>query len=148
MKIYLDVCCLNRPFDDQTQDRIRLESESILTILSYCLGGKWRMVGSEVGDIEISMIPNSERKRMVTILSTIARSKITVDKKTETRAIEFENLGFKPFDALHIACAEKARADVLLTTDDGLLRMALRNNTKLKVIVKNPVEWQMEVIKK
>lgn len=45
MKVYLDVCCLNRPFDDQTQDRIRIESESILTILSYCLSEKWQMVG-------------------------------------------------------------------------------------------------------
>jgi hypothetical protein len=26
MKIYLDVCCLNRPFDDQMQDRVRLAS--------------------------------------------------------------------------------------------------------------------------
>lgn len=33
-KIYLDTCCLNRPFDDQTQERIRLESEAVLAILS------------------------------------------------------------------------------------------------------------------
>jgi hypothetical protein len=32
-RIYLDVCCLNRPFDDQCQERIRLESEAILLIL-------------------------------------------------------------------------------------------------------------------
>ena len=33
-RIYLDVCCLNRPFDDQNQPRIRLESEAILIILA------------------------------------------------------------------------------------------------------------------
>ena len=36
LRIYLDVCCLNRPFDEQTQDRVRLETEAILTILSHC----------------------------------------------------------------------------------------------------------------
>jgi len=34
MKIYLDACCLNRPFDDQSQARIRVESEIIIFILS------------------------------------------------------------------------------------------------------------------
>ena len=33
MAIYLDTCCLNRPFDDQTQDRIRLEAEAVILIL-------------------------------------------------------------------------------------------------------------------
>ncbi len=32
-QIYLDVCCLNRPFDDQRQDRIRLEADAVLLIL-------------------------------------------------------------------------------------------------------------------
>jgi len=44
----LDVCCLNRPFDDQTQPRIRLESEAILIILAQCEQRQWEWVGSEV----------------------------------------------------------------------------------------------------
>ena len=47
-KIYLDVCCLNRPFDDQTQGRIHLEAESILTILSLCEMRNWRLLNSEI----------------------------------------------------------------------------------------------------
>ncbi len=148
MKIYLDVCCLNRPFDEQIQDRIRIESESILIILSHCLSRRWQMVGSEVVDIEVSLIPDSERKYKVSILSTIARTKIIINEEIENRAIELENLDFKPFDALHIACAEKGKADVLLTTDDSFLRTALRNGIRLKVTVKNPVKWLMEVMKK
>lgn len=35
-RIYLDVCCLNRPFDNQSQPRIALETQAILTILSQC----------------------------------------------------------------------------------------------------------------
>jgi hypothetical protein len=33
LRIYLDICYLNRPFDDQRQDRIRLESEAVPLIL-------------------------------------------------------------------------------------------------------------------
>ena len=47
-KIYLDVCCLNRPFDDQTQARIRLEAEAILMILAQCETGHWEWIGSEL----------------------------------------------------------------------------------------------------
>jgi len=36
MRIYMDVCCLTRPFDDQSQERIKLESESVLMILHRC----------------------------------------------------------------------------------------------------------------
>ena len=46
--IYLDVCCLNRPFDDQTQVRIHLEAEAVLMVLSRCEAGAWQWIGSEV----------------------------------------------------------------------------------------------------
>ena len=47
MRIYLDVCCLNRPFDDQRQDRIHLESEAVLTILKHIESGKWKLISSD-----------------------------------------------------------------------------------------------------
>ena len=62
--------------------------------------------------------------------------------------MKLEDLNFSGFDALHIAGAEKGRADVLLTTDDNLLRKALQNKSILKVRVENPVKWLMEEIEK
>lgn len=121
MKIYLDVCCLNRPFDDQTQDRIRLESEAVLTILSRCQSGEWQLVGSQFIEFEISKIPDGERRQKVSILARLAGLKVLVDEEIRRYAIELQNLGFKPFDALHIASAEKGNTDVFLTTDDSLL---------------------------
>ncbi len=53
----------------------------------------------------------------------------------------------KPLDALHIACAEKAKADVFLTTDDNLLSKAVQNKTMMKVKVENPLRWVTEVLK-
>lgn len=60
MKIYLDVCCLNRPFDDQSEDRIRLESEAIITILSHCHSKEWELIGSEIIEFEISKTPDED----------------------------------------------------------------------------------------
>jgi predicted nucleic acid-binding protein len=148
MRIYLDVCCLNRPFDDRAQDRVRLESEAVLSILNYSKAKGWRLMNSDIIGIEISKIPDRDKRQKVAILSAMLQSHIGVDENIERRAVEFENLSFKPFDALHIACAEKGKADVLLTTDDAFLRKASQCKETLNVRVENPLRWLMEVIEK
>lgn len=60
--IYLDVCCLNRPFDDQTQERIRLEAEAVRLILANCQTGEWQMLVSEAIDNELERTPDIDRK--------------------------------------------------------------------------------------
>ncbi|HID27195.1 MAG TPA: PIN domain-containing protein [Methanosarcinales archaeon] len=146
MKIYLDVCCLNRPFDDQTQHRIRLESEAVIAILDHCRSKNWQLVGSEVIDFEISQTPDDDRRERVSILVALAQFKVIVDQKIVNRATELQNLGLKPFDALHIACAEKGEVDVLLTTDDELLQKITQKNIIITVRMANPLKWLTEVI--
>ena len=145
--IYLDVCCLNRPFDDQTQERIRLEAEAVLLILAHCQSREWQLLGSEAVDLEISHIPDEERRHKVIWLASLAESKVTVTEQVTHRALELEGKGFKAFDALHIACAETGGADVLLTTDDRFLRRAARHDSMLEAKVASPVLWLMEVAK-
>ena len=50
----------------------------------------------------------------------------------------------RTFDSLHIAAAEEAKADVLLTTDDKLEKMA--EKLELKVKVMNPLKFAWEEI--
>ena len=145
MRIYLDVCCLNRPFDDHTQDRVRLESEAVLTILSHGQAKNWDLLNSEVIDVEVSKIPDDDKRLKVSILASMLQQNIVINEDIERRAIEIERLGFKPFDALHIACAEAGKTDVLLTTDDNFLSKAIQNKAALGVRVENPVKWLMEV---
>jgi predicted nucleic acid-binding protein len=147
MKIYLDVCCLNRPFDDQTQDRIHLEAEAILSILNHSQMAGWIVIGSEAIDYEISKMPDDDKRLMVRILSTVHDAYVRVDAGVEKRALELKRLGLKPLDALHVACAEKAKAEILLTTDDDLLSKALKSRKTLKIKVENPLRWVMEVLK-
>lgn len=146
MKIYLDVCCYNRPFDDQTQDRIRLESEAIIIILFHCLIKNWELIGSKIIDLEISKIPDDNRRERVQILASIVNSKIRVDQKIKNKAFKLEQLNFKSFDALHVACAERKKIDVFLTTDDKLLKNSIRCKKEINIRVENPLKWLMEVL--
>jgi len=142
VKIYLDVCCLNRPFDDQSQERIRLESEAVITILGR--SKTLTLLSSEIVDLEISKIPDEDRKQKVSLLSSISEMNIVIDDEIITRAKELNKMGFKSFDALHIACAERGQADALLTTDDHLLKKATSQRKLLKVKIENPLKWLME----
>jgi len=146
MLVYLDVCCLNRAFDDQSQDRIRLESEAVLLILERCQSQAWRLLSSEAVDYEVSHIPDKERQRNVMHLASLAKSKQPITDSAEARAEELERLGFMALDALHLACAEAGDADVLLTTDDQMVSKARRHRDVLCVKVENPILWLTEVV--
>ncbi|KJS18765.1 MAG: hypothetical protein VR72_21365 [Clostridiaceae bacterium BRH_c20a] len=143
MKIYMDVCCLNRPFDDQTQDKIRIESDAMLAILSKCVSGEWQLLSSEVLDIEIENTQDQWKKSKVYELYKLAEDKIILNDKIVKRALEFQNSGLKSFDSLHVASAEYSKADIFLTTDKKLLHTVERLKLDLKTA--NPINWFMEV---
>lgn len=143
--IYLDVCCLNRPFDNQAQERVRLESEAVLLILARCQSREWFLLGSEAIDAEIAQIPDADRRERVTLLASLAITQVIVSELFEERARELVQLGFKAYDTLHIACAEAGNADILLTTDDRLSRKAAKHSNVLQVRLQNPVLWLLEV---
>jgi predicted nucleic acid-binding protein len=144
MIIYLDVCCLNRPFDDQSQSRVRLEAEAVLSILDMAEERKLEIVSSDIIDDELSQMPDDERREKVGLLLTIASSHISLTTAIERRAVEFQNWGLAPLDALHLASAESARAEYFLTTDDNLLRKAVRRRADLKIKVENPAKWLIQ----
>ncbi len=138
MNIYLDNCCMNRPFDDQADRRIRFESEAVKVILSLCEQRSWH----NIAQFEIDQIPDEDRRRKLQLVTGQTDDVITIDKAVSARAKEFEEKGIQAFDALHLACAEDG-ADVFLTVDDNLLKQAL-GIEDLKIPVHNPVLWLMK----
>jgi predicted nucleic acid-binding protein len=131
VKLYLDVCCLNRPFDDQLQNRVRLEAEAVLSILELAGSGALEIIGSDIIDDELSQMPDNERREKVGLLLTLASSHISLTSAIERRAMELAEWNIAPLDALHLASAEGAQADYFLTTDDDLLRKAGRRQSGL-----------------
>ncbi|HEX9660050.1 MAG TPA: PIN domain-containing protein [Rhodothermales bacterium] len=145
MRIYLDVSCLNRPFDDQRQTRIRLESEAVTLILDRIDAGAWGLLSSEIVRMEVAAMTDRERRRRVQSLFSDPDDTITLTEEVSRRAAELMKKGFKAADALHVASAEHLSADVLLTCDDRLIRLGRRNRKELGVAILDPVSWLREV---
>lgn len=143
-RVYLDVSCLNRPFDDQNQLRIRLESEAVLSILHTIEMESVVYVSSEMAVREIEANTDSERRNRVNQLHSLAREIFPLSDLLFQRAGEIVKLGIKDADATHLAAAETLGADVFLTCDDRLSRAALRNTNSIHVPVANPLDWSPE----
>ena len=143
MQIYMDVCCLNRPFDDLTQDRVYLEAEAVLSILTHCEQGDWTLLSSGVIDFELSRIVDVDRLERVNSIYSVANKHAPLTSEIELRAAVLQQTGLKPFDSLHIATAEGCGADIFLTTDDRLIKASSKSDFKVKI--SNPTLWLMEV---
>jgi len=146
MRIYLDNCCFNRPFDDQSQIRIRLEAESKLFIQQKVLEKKIELVWSYILDYENSANPFIERKMSIARWKKNAIIHVLESKTVLRQARDLEDIGIKAKDSLHIACAIETNCDDFLTTDDILINR-LVGFDRLRVI--NPVSfasfWEDEV---
>ena len=122
-----------------------MESIAVLDILKHIEIDGWMSVGSDAVQEEIDRDSNIDRKYQVQLYADLAQQTVTVQRELLTRAREIRGLGFQPLDAIHLACAEFAGVDVFLTTDDRLIRLAIRVNNQLTVRVANPVVWLLEV---
>lgn len=143
-KIYLDTCCLSRFFDDQTQDRVRRETESIQEIIGYFQRDSWNWVVSDVLTNEVNKNPDLSQRDEIKELIRLAHQNVLIGPLERSRGKQLELLGFRTYDALHLACAESGRADILLTTDDPMLNRTKRISSKLRVQVENPHTWLQE----
>ena len=127
MKIYLDVSCLNRPFDKQDQARVHLESQAVVLILDKVERGDHSLCNSAALIVENTLCPNVQRRGEVEELLDQADVWIPHGKALEQRALELRKLGFTEFDVYHVAAAEAGGCDRLATCDDKFLKAARRH---------------------
>ena len=137
-KVYLDVNIYNRPFDDQGQVRIRLETIAIFSIMQNIKSKELSLIWSFIIDYENSINPHDDVRQEVELLSSLASKTILPGDAIATKAKKFESKGIKPRDALHIACALEAGADYFLTCDDKLIKKASQISG-LKIL--NPIRF-------
>ena len=141
MRMYLDTCCYNRRYDEQSQVRVFLETQAIRQIQSLIEAGELQLVRSYILDYEISRNPFPERQAEIfAYLNQYAYTYIGVEnaEAVENRASYMMASGVKKLDALHLSCAIEARCGYFLTTDDRLLKY--RSN---QIALLNPLDFQM-----
>jgi predicted nucleic acid-binding protein len=137
--LYLDVCALCRPFDDQNQLRIRLETDAVFLILRRIEIGLYRAVVSPVHHSEISAIrETSERLEIKSLLERLDNSCEYNLIKARHRTEGLIDMGFGIADAAHVAFAEQL-AEVFITCDDKLLKRC--RQTSLRINAANPLEF-------
>jgi hypothetical protein len=93
MKIYLDACCLNRPFDDQSQERIRLEAEAVAIILVRITWKQWEWPGSQALEIEISRAPDVDQQSRMKRVGSFINSCYAVPRDLSRPARQHECCG-------------------------------------------------------
>ena len=146
MKLYFDNCCYNRPYDDQTQEKIHLEGEAILAIISKCDRNNDEIIGSPVVDLEIDQITDIEKKEKVkSFYDKTISWKIDYTENILKRVQELSGqTNIRTLDRFHLSFAEYSDADVLLTTDIKFEKACSKMDLKIKVI--NPLKYLMEVM--
>lgn len=137
--LYLDVCTLCRPFDDQSAMRIQLETNAYYLILQAVQDMIWKMVVSSVHFQEVNAIEDlQERHEILGILNRFGKSRDHEVDSVRTRAEALHTIGFGIADAAHLAVAE-ATADYFISCDDKLLKKCRREQMQIETF--NPVEF-------
>ena len=142
MRLHLDNCMFNRPFDNQTDFKILLESEAKLKIQEHIRFGLYELVWSYILDYENSKNPFRERREQIGKWKKYANVDIEAQDSVIQLSKSLNQLGLKNFDALHIACAITAKADYFLTTDKGILK---KSQMVSDIQIKDPIDFIREV---
>ncbi|MCL2602365.1 MAG: PIN domain-containing protein [Treponema sp.] len=136
MKIYLDNCCFNRPFDDQDSLVIRLETEAKLYVQEMIRQGEFKLCWSFVLDYENRANPFEEVRNRIAVWKTLASDDCSLSDDIANKASQLMTIGLRQMDASHIACAIHLGADCFLTTDKKIL-----SKTIAGILVINPIDF-------
>ena len=139
MKVYLDNCSYNRPFDDQSQMRIYLETQAKLYIQKLIQDGYLLLAASYISRYENWNSPHPKNKIAIEKFFENVTTFIDIDKADiiEMKTDIIMKCGLKAKDALHITCAIEAKCDYFITTDDGILKKYRTGEIK----VCSPIEF-------
>lgn len=144
MRIYLDMCCLKREFDDQTQLRVQFETEAIIAVLGWVAEGRASTFRSPAHDLENARNPDPERAAAVGGWLERLNPPLEVPESVVHRTRVLQQAGLKPLDSYHLAWAEEWGAEILLTTDDRLLSFGKARRGELRLQITDPVTFVRE----
>lgn len=125
MRIYLDNCCYNRPYDDQSQIRIYLETQAKLYIQDLIKNHQVELVTSYMLEYENGKNRLIQKRQIIEDFMNSNESFYVDSERDEIIAKIAKPImqtGVKEKDAFHVACAVYAQCDYFITTDDRLLK--------------------------
>ena len=136
MRVYLDNCCFNRPYDEQTLLKVRLETQSKMSIQQSVLDGKLELIWSFILEYENDQNPFIERRKQIETWQNLSVVDCVLSDEILTKSKELMKLGLREKDAYHVSCAIFSNADYFITTDAKILNKGISD---VKVV--SPVEF-------
>jgi predicted nucleic acid-binding protein len=141
MWVYLDNCCYNRPFDDQSNIVVRLESEAKLFIQSLVKENQLDLVWSSVNDYENNDNPSEEKQERIVAWKVLAAKQCKMNETILKKAVELTQAKLRAKDALHVASAIFSGCDYFITTDRKILNKSITG-----IMVMNPITFVEEYL--
>lgn len=138
IKIYLDNCCFNRPYDDQSYISIKFESEAKIAIQEKIKKNEIDLCWSYILDIENNNNPFIERKLEIEKWKSIAAFDTEENEAILSNMKNLIEFGLKPLDSLHISCAIELKCDYFLTVDKGILKKSDKIDN---IIIISPINF-------
>lgn len=138
IRVYLDNCCLNRPYDDQSALRVRIETEVKLDIQRRIRAGEFDLIWSYILTFENANNPHRERRNEIRLWERIASTTIVETPTILAKMRELESKGLKSLDALHISCAISGNCSYFITVDKGIVK---KQNVIEGIKVINPIDF-------
>ena len=122
MRVWCDNYCCNRPFDEQTQLKVRLETEAKLRIHYLMRGGSVEYAWSDMLSQEALDNPFLFRRKKILEWRLHAVVDVAIMPEIVASAVELVERGLENANALHLACAGAADCDWFITADSGILK--------------------------
>lgn len=139
MRVYLDMCCYNRPYDDQSQIKVSLETQAKLHIQDLIQKKHLELVTSYMLRYECGQNPYEMRRRAIMqFVDTHATAYVGLERKDKivSMATEIMSTGIKFKDACHVASAVYANCEYFISTDKRLLKY---KTDQIKLV--NPIDF-------
>ena len=127
LRIYLDVCVYNRPFDSQSDERVALETSIFIYLLEGIEKGNYQLITSESLEFENEKNPDLQRKARVSTYFKLSEEYVRYEDTDSKRVNYLSGIGLSFLDALHVTLAEKSKVDYFITCDDQIIRTYKKN---------------------
>lgn len=140
--IYLDNCCFNRPFDNQDNIKIKIETEAKLNIQHKIKNDIIELAWSYILDFENYNNPFEERKIEIQKWSNISKYYTIENENILNLMNKLVEIGIKPLDSLHLSCAVELKCNYFITVDRGILN---KKTLVKEIIITNPIDFIYEL---
>lgn len=126
--IYLDTNVYSRPFDDQTNAKIRAEANAFLKILAEVKAGRLNLLSSDILKFEVDeIIDEKNRFKIISYLEWCDGHVNSSEKILKLGKVIQQDCHLRARDALHIASAILGKARYFLSCDSRVTQKKQSN---------------------